>query len=225
MGKDNLFHKRKQRLVESLQRKKSRKAPYDRVLIVCEGAKTEPNYLSEIRDAYRLSTANIDICGEECGSAPLSVVNYAIKKFSEDPDYDRVYCVIDRDKHTTFDAAIDKLRQSRLGETVIFTAITSVPCFEFWLLLHFGYTTRQFCAPGKASNCELIITELNKKSRIPGYNKGARNIFALTRKLLPGAIKNATQLQQHNQATGASNPATNMHELIEYLMSLNADPI
>lgn len=114
MGSDDLFHKRKQRHVASLKRQKARRAPYDRVLIVCEGAKTEPNYLKEIRDTYRLTTANIDICGDECGSDPRSVVNYAIKKFREDQDYDRVYCVMDRDKHETFDAAMDKLRQTRL---------------------------------------------------------------------------------------------------------------
>lgn len=224
MGTDNLFHKRKERLAASLQRKRSRKAPYDRVLIVCEGAKTEPNYLREIRDAYRLSTANIDICGEECGSDPLSVVNYAIKKFRKDPGYDRVFCVIDRDKHTTFDAAMDKLRQIKLGKGVTFTAITSDPCFEFWLLLHFGYTTRQFCAPGHASNCDLIIAELNKRGRIPGYSKGARNIFALTKDRLPDAIRHARQLQQHNQSIGTNNPATNMHELIEYLIGLTVRP-
>lgn len=221
MGSDNLFHKRKQRVAASLKRKKAKKAPYDRVLIVCEGAKTEPTYIREIRDTYRLSTANIDICGEECGSDPLSVVNYAIKKFREDPDYNRVYCVIDRDKHSTFDAALDKLRQTKLGKDVLFVAVTSVPCFEFWLLLHFGYTTRQFCAPGNASNCELVLSELNKKGRIPGYKKGASNIFDLIKEMLPDAIKNARQLQQHNQATGNSHPSTNMHELIEYLIRLN----
>jgi RloB-like protein len=221
MGKDDLFHKRKERRAASLQRKRSKRAPYDRVLIVCEGSKTEPNYFKEIRDAYRLSTANIDICGEECGSAPLSVVNYAIKRFRDDPDYNCVYCVIDRDKHTTFDAAIDKLSQTRLGKNVKFTAITSVPCFEFWLLLHYCYTTREFCAPGNDSNCELVIAELNKRDRIPGYTKGAQNIFDLTKERLPDAIKHAKRVQQHNLTAGTDNPATNIHELVEYLTSIN----
>lgn len=221
MGTDNIFHKHKKRLAASLQRKQSLRAPYDRVLIVCEGAKTEPNYLKEIQDAYRLSTANIDICGEECGSDPLSVINYAIKKFRADPDYDKVYCVIDRDKHATYDAALDKLRQTKLGKNVTFAAIVSVPCFELWLLLHFIYTTKQFCAPSTASNCELVITELNKRGRIPGYRKGAKNIFELTKAFLPNAIKHAKRLQIHNHKTVSSHPATNMHELIEYLTSLN----
>lgn len=42
MGSDNLFHKRKERKAASLRRAKAKRSPYDVVLIVCEGAKTEP---------------------------------------------------------------------------------------------------------------------------------------------------------------------------------------
>jgi len=41
-----------------LERRKSRRAPYDRVLIVCEGSKTEPNYLQELIDCLELNSAN-----------------------------------------------------------------------------------------------------------------------------------------------------------------------
>ncbi len=220
MGSDNIFHKRKERNSSSLRRRNSTKASYDRVLIVCEGEKTEPKYFAEIKDAYRLSTANIDIYGKECSSDPLSVVNYAITKFEADRDYNRVYCVIDRDKHENFNNAINKLQNKTLGENVIFTAITSNPCFEFWLLLHFIYTTRSFCAQGNASNCDLVLKELNKKNRIPNYKKGARNIFDLTKTKLSEAIKNAEQLQKHNYESNSKNPATNMHELIAYLINM-----
>ncbi len=39
MGTDNLFHKRKERKVELLRRRRAMKAPYDVILIVCEGGK------------------------------------------------------------------------------------------------------------------------------------------------------------------------------------------
>ncbi|MBU1052483.1 MAG: RloB family protein [Proteobacteria bacterium] len=220
MGSDNLFHKRKQRGIASLKRKKASRAPYDRVLIVCEGSKTEPNYFKEIRDAYRLHSTNIEICGEECGSDPLSVIKYAISRFKQDPDYDRVYCVIDRDRHANFDDAIDKLLQNSRRKGIIFSPIISVPCFEFWLLLHFYYTTHQFSSPVGSSDCALVISELTKNGLIPSYSKEARDIFSLTKHLLPQAIKNAKQLQRYNQTTGTNNPATNMHELIQYLIAL-----
>ena len=84
-----------------LLRKGPRREPYDRVLIVCEGSKTEPNYLREIVAHYRLSTANVEITGDG-GSAPNSVVEYALTLFEGDPDYNAVFCVFDRDGHTTF---------------------------------------------------------------------------------------------------------------------------
>lgn len=187
--------------------------------------KLSPTTFKEICKNYRLSNANIEICGEECGSDPLSVVNFAIKRYNKDRQkgklYNRVYCVIDRDKHNTFAAAIDKLRNTKRGKGVIFDAIVSVPCFEFWLLLHFGCTDRQFIAQGKASNCAIVVSELDKPGKVPGYRKGAKNIFALTKDKLNDAIKHAKRLGQSNKDTDSVNPATNMHELIEFLTNLN----
>jgi hypothetical protein len=43
MGSEDLFHKRKARSANKLARKKANRASYDRILIVCEGEKTEPH--------------------------------------------------------------------------------------------------------------------------------------------------------------------------------------
>lgn len=226
MGSDDLHHKRKQqRRLASMKRSKAKKAPHDRVLIVCEGTKTEPTYFKKMCNSRRLRPENITILGEECASDPLSVVKYAIKRFRKDPDYDRVYCVIDRDKHATFYDAINKVRDTRLGKKVSFKAIVSDPCFEFWLLLHFKCTTRQFMAQGESSNCEQVITELKCGGRIPNYDKGAQGVYELTKERLDDAIINAKRVLTHNQETDTSNPSTNVHELIEYLISLNPQNI
>ena len=173
MGTDNLFHKRKERKVELLRRRRAMKAPYDVILIVCEGAKTEPNYFTELKKALRLSNANVRICGR--GSDPLSVVDFAIETFRREPEFDRVYCVFDRDRHTTYPAALDKVRQTRLGKGSKIFAIPSVPCFEFWLLLHFTYTTRLFDAPAGDSICFRVVEELKKY--LPAYQKGDQDIL------------------------------------------------
>lgn len=44
MGTDNLFYKRKVRKAEMHRRKIDSRSPYDRVLMACEGEKTEPHY-------------------------------------------------------------------------------------------------------------------------------------------------------------------------------------
>ena len=151
MGSDNLFRKRKKRQKDSLKRAKAKRDPYDVVLIVCEGEKTEPNYFEELRDAFKLNTANIEICGDECGSSPRNVVDHAIKKYRESKDYDRVYCIFDKDQHLTYNEALDKVRQTKLPKGHSIYAITSVPCFEIWFLLHYRYSTKSYVA-GQA-NC------------------------------------------------------------------------
>lgn len=44
----------RERRARALKRKKGSKPPYDRVLIVCEGRKTEPLYFNDIRMQNRV---------------------------------------------------------------------------------------------------------------------------------------------------------------------------
>ena len=76
MGRDN---SPKERQSQQLERKQARRASHDRILIVSEGSKTEPLYFSEIRTAYRLHTANVEVRPSELGTAPIQVVQYALQ--------------------------------------------------------------------------------------------------------------------------------------------------
>ena len=67
----------KERQKKQLERKQSRRASYDRILIVSEGSKTEPNYFREIPAAHCLHTANVEVRPSELGNAPIHVVEYA----------------------------------------------------------------------------------------------------------------------------------------------------
>jgi len=211
MGTDDLFHKRKKRKTQLLRRRQAMKDSYDVILIVCEGKKTEPNYFTELKKTFRLSSANVRVCGR--GSDPLSVVEFALETFRKEPEFDRVYCVFDRDRHTRYDAAMDKL-----GKKNKFFAIPSVPCFEFWLLLHFKYTTKPFDAPYGDSICSKVIEEL--KNHLPAYQKGEQNIFNQLKDKLDNAITNARRVEQFHKTSGTDNPSTSMHSLVEYLREL-----
>ncbi|MBN1546504.1 MAG: RloB domain-containing protein [Syntrophaceae bacterium] len=216
MGTDNLFHKRKERNAESLRRRRAMKASYDVILIVCEGGKTEPNYFTELKKAFRLSNANVIICGR--GADPLSVVNFAIETFELEQEFDRVYCVFDRDRHTTYHVALDKVKRTRLGKGSKIFAITSAPCFEFWLLLHFTYTTKPFDASAGNSACAGVIEELKKY--LPAYRKNDQAIFNKIRDKLDNAIANARRVEKFHQTSGTDNPSTMVHSLVEYLRDL-----
>jgi len=148
-----------------------KREPYDRVLIVCEGSKTEPRYLKELAKAQELSSANIVIDGN-CDSSPISVVRYAINEFEKEQGkggiYDTVYCVFDRDSHASFEQALDMI--ARIPPSRRFHAVVSVPCFEYWILLHFVYSTQPYQHGGGKSPCGNLICTLEQ--HIPGYEKG-----------------------------------------------------
>lgn len=204
-----------------LRRRGPKREPYDRVLIVCEGSKTEPNYLREVVAHYRLSVANVEITGDG-GSAPMSVVAQAIELFEKDPDYNAVFCVIDRDGHTTFQQALARVRDStlnrRIGKRKIgearFETITSIPCFEFWILLHYDNTTAPMARYADVEPRLKAIPELAT------YAKGRHGLFAITQVRLDAALSNADRANRAAADTGTDNPTTLMPILIRYLLEL-----
>lgn len=219
MGSDNLFHKRKAKAADRLERRKAKRSSYEKVLIVCEGEKTEPNYFNECIQFYKLNTANVEIDGT-CGSSPASVLKRAIELWEAedrkgDP-YDRVYCVFDRDSHETYDETVRHI--SEREPQGIFYAAVSVPCFEYWLLLHFKYTTRPYAATGTLSIGGEVLKEL--KQVMPEYEKGNANIFTTLSPQIEFAKANAARSLQCAEENYTDNPSTYIHELIDYLQNL-----
>jgi hypothetical protein len=195
---------------ESYRRRGPTREPYDSVLIVCEGGKTEPQYLDGVKLTFKLSSANIRVTSA-AGTDPVSVVRFA-ERLSGEEKYDRVYCVFDRDGHANFDDAISLVRQ--LG----YREIVSWPCFEIWILLHFVYSTAPYNGAGNQSACDLVVREVKK--HFASYSKGRRGVYSELESKLDIAISNAKKLVQHNASTGSTNPATAVHELVDYLRNL-----
>lgn len=215
---DKLFHKRQERNKKDLERKKAKRSSFEKVLIVCEGAKTEPNYFKELKDHYQLNTADVVVDGN-CGSDPWSGYQHAqelAKKAKADNDpYDKIYCVFDKDKHTTYQKVITAIVNKKN-----FTAINSVPCFEYWLLLHFVYTDKPFSASGNKSICDKTTEELKIKGRLPDYQKGALGIFEKLISRLETAKTNAQRALRDSESNQTDNPSTRIHILVNYLQSL-----
>lgn len=219
MGTDNLFHKRKAKQAKELARKKARRAPYAKVLIVCEGEKTEPNYFSGLKDHLELNSTNVVVTGD-CGSSPISIVRFALQLYREERDagdpFDKVFCLFDRDTHETYQQALEQIDSARPKDT--FRAITSVPCFEYWLLLHFDYTTAPIVAAGNKSAGDRVIEELRKY--MPEYQKGDRSVFNQLIGQLPQAKVYAERSLMTARMNETDNPSTLVHSLVEYLQSI-----
>lgn len=110
----------------ALERAAPLKAEKPTMLIVCEGANTEPSYFSQ----FRLSSATIHAVGE--GYNTTSLVNRALQ-LAEHKRYDQVWCVFDKDDFPAvdFNNAIIMARAKGFGVGY------SNQAFEYWILLHF----------------------------------------------------------------------------------------
>lgn len=81
-----------------LTRKVAVREPRERFLIVCEGAKTEPNYFR----SFRVTSADIQPVG--AGISTLSLVQYCVKCRNESSEpYDQAWCVFDKDSNPADD--------------------------------------------------------------------------------------------------------------------------
>lgn len=219
MGTDNLFHKRKARSAQSLQRRKARREAYQKLLIVCEGEKTEPNYFEDAREHYALNTVNVEVRGD-CGSDPMSVISFAKQRYREERDagdpFDRVYCLFDKDSHENYSQALEVLRTSKPQNT--FFAINSVPCFEYWLLLHFTYSTRPYSSVAGNSAGNQVISDL--RAFMPNYEKGRSRVFTELLGQLERAKSYAENSLSSSIRNNTDNPSTRVHHLISALQQL-----
>lgn len=224
MGSEDLFHKRKARAAAQLRRQKVERTRNKRYLIVCEGTKTEPHYLRELLDDLRIRPERVRIAPND-GVSPDRVVAHAVALYNEDAtagdSYDAVYCVFDRDRHNTFDGAVQRIKDLSAGNKP-FTAITSTPCFEFWLLLHFGYTDQPFHAAGRKSVGDQVVAALKTKPGFNKYGKGQSGVYGQLKDKLDDALNYAERLRECGAATGSVNPATDVDALVRAIQALVA---
>jgi hypothetical protein len=136
---DELSHPRRDR-----DRKPGRRLPFREprpiILIVCEGEKTEPQYLGGFSLACHNPRVEIQLAPEH--GVPKTLVATA-KKYKttrkeeakrerdENLAYDAVWCVFDVDDHPQIGEAKEMARDNGIEVAM------SNPSFELWLLLHF----------------------------------------------------------------------------------------
>ena len=92
----------------------------------------------------------------------------------------------------------------------------SNPCFEFWYLLHFHYTTKFF------KDYPAVKTALN--AYLPDYEK-AGDVYAQLSGHTTDAIQNAQRIEQYHIQNGSNkpfgiavNPFTDIYQLVESLL-------
>jgi len=210
---------RKRRGGRTPHRKGPKRAPYSKVLISTEGCKTEPNYFKGLIQHSGINTANVTIDGSG-GSSPSSVLEtgllqYERSKTDGDP-YDKVFLVFDKDDHSQYAQALDQI--NRQTPKNVFIPINSVPCFEYWLLLHFEYSTKPYHATGNKTAADKVCQELCLK--LPNYDKNQQGLYSLLHASINSAKTNARNSLAQAQAAKTDNPTTKVHLLVEYLHNM-----
>ena len=199
--------------LQELRRKRPTRTPSPLVLIVCEGAETEPNYFDVFRQRLRLSKSQLKICGKECGSHPKSVVKHAKEEKNEigkdGLKYDHIWCVFDCDQHENIHEALNQAEGNK------FKVAFSNPCFELWYLYHFQDQTAHI-------ERDAVI-QLLKHSYIPDYEKSMGNIYNLLLERQAVALERAKQVRKWHKDNGdeeTENPSTTVDTLVEELESI-----
>ena len=177
------------------------------ILIVTEGSQTEPKYFEH----YRNRQTNIDIrvvgsrtSGGETDYLSLirKAVEYQNKNQISVSEGDSVWVVADGDVNynnpdpiTAKDSLLSKAR--KMADAKGIQIALSNPCFEFWYLLHFQYTTKFFKDYPAVKNA--LTTYL------PDYEK-AGDVYNQLAEHTAIAIQNAKRVEQYHLQNDSSKP-------------------
>jgi len=172
-----------------------------KILVVCEGAETEPNYFK----AFPVSSLTVK--GE--GKNTVSLVKECIR-LKKKGRYDHVWAVFDRDEFSRedFNEAI------RLANDNGISVAYSNTCFELWYALHFDFITTGLHRDDFPSR---LTRKLGRH-----YLKNDRAIYSSLEHLQSTAIKNSKNLlATYSPPDPASDdPSTTVHLLVELLNSV-----
>ena len=190
-----------------------RREPKPRMLVVCEGRNTEPQYFKQFASVHRNSLVEVEIAPGQ--GVPLTVVRAAKEKKKKAASaakresdvnlrYEWVWCVFDIDEHPHVSEATILAQQNGIQLAI------SNPCFELWLLLHF----RHF-----ASTLDRHKVQAMLKTHVQGYDKRIDfDDYAAGYQDAVDRAKNLRNLAASMSDIGR-NPSTAVYELTESIIN------
>lgn len=192
-----------------------------KILIACEGSKTEPIYFESIRNDLRLSTVKIIILRHQGKTDPRGIIERLIEERQQMKDnqqwtkQDVAWAVFDGDEHIEKSPANWQSAIARAKSQKIHLAITN-PCFELWYLIHFQDNFAQISR-------ERLINLLEK--HIPNYEKSMclypKPLKSLTQQAMERSEKIVQQIER-NELDVHSNPCcSGLPALVSSLLNID----
>lgn len=208
------------RQYSSRSKKRAPKKIRYRILIVCEGIATEPNYFRSIERKYGAGLVyELTIQGE--GANTVQVVDKAIElQAKASPKYDSVWAVFDKDSFTdnSFNAAIRKAKSNGIE------CAWSNEAFELWYLYHFhNRVTAMSRTEYKKSISDAVNrSEQYRERKTYQYEKNATDTLDILQKY--GSQDNAIKWAEAQSLTftdtkfAKHNPCTMVFKLVRQLI-------
>lgn len=189
-----------------------------KILIVCEGERTEPYYFEAIR--AKISKHDVFIHGTGKNTLTLVEETNHIKeqhKRELQREYDQVWAVFDRDSFPSqnFDNAIYKCRSKKID------AAWSNEAFELWYVFHFTVRITAMSRNEYKKWLERKISELMGKTFI--YEKNRPDMYDILQKYGDEAQAIIRAKNQENNflddgiSPARQNPCTLVYKLVEAL--------
>lgn len=191
-----------------------------RVLIVCEGKETEPNYFQSF---HMMQHGGIvfEIETEGKGENTKQVVQKAIqlRNFAEEINnpFDSVWAVFDKDSFSDekFNTAIQMAEQQGINTA------WSNEAFELWYVLHFQYRNTPMSRTDYAREITTRVNDAGYPKSAYRYKKNASDSHQVMSQYgsETDAIRNAERLHQSytDRRYARHNPCTTVYQLVRLL--------
>jgi hypothetical protein len=160
----------------------------------CEGEKTEPLYIKGYIRAFHSEQRRIIVVEETNKNTPIQLVEVAKQAKNEGHENDVVWVVFDRESEAEYTHQLHAIARSKALAHGIQIAFSNV-CFEFWILLHFGYTSGSFSSYADLKGTSDLVSHL-KTIGVDDYDKARPDLFEKLEHLVPDAIKNSKRLRE-----------------------------
>ncbi|MBV7599408.1 RloB family protein [Aeromonas sp. sia0103] len=175
------------------QRGGNSKSVMPAIRIYCEGEKTEPYYIKAYVNHFHSEQKRVIVVADTKKNTPVQLVEEAIAAKKSTANNDIFWVVYDRESQSKYPDSLHLEAQQKAKDNNIQVAFSNV-CFEYWFLLHFGYTTASY------DNCDELLQKSKlkenlKKVGIADYDKGLPFIFDKLKDKVPDAIANSAKLK------------------------------
>jgi hypothetical protein len=198
-------------MARKLERRQPSRKITQKILIACEGSKTEPIYFNSIRNDLRSPTLEIIVLPPQKKTDPGNIIERLIEerqKMKNEKRWttnDAAWAVFDGDEHIERSKENWQTAINRANSQKINLAITN-PCFELWYLIHF----------------QDHLSQINRN--LPEYDKSMslypKPLKSLTETAIQRAGKIAKQIEREELYQYSNPCCSDLPKLISSLLSL-----